>query len=98
VPSGVIRQFNRLPDISYGLYIYAFPVQQTLIATGLALSPLRNMLGSWLVVSVLATISWYAIEKPALALKDRLGRQRDPRVDAPVRGHDSEVASAGDGP
>ena len=97
VPSGVIRQFNRLPDISYGLYIYAFPVQQTLIATGLALSPLRNMVGSWLVVSVLATLSWYAIEKPALALKDRLGRQRDPRVDAAVRLRDSAVAADGDG-
>ena len=82
VPGGVIRQFNRLPDISYGLYIYAFPVQQSLIAVGIAASPLRNMLAAWVIVGVLATLSWYAIEKPALALKNRLGRQRDPRVAA----------------
>jgi peptidoglycan/LPS O-acetylase OafA/YrhL len=80
VPRGPIRAFNRLPDISYGLYIYAFPVQQSLIATGLALTPLRNMLGAWVITATLATISWYVIEKPSLELKDRLGRQRDPRV------------------
>jgi hypothetical protein len=80
VPRGFIRQFNKLPDISYGLYIYAFPVQQTLIATGLGLSPWRNMLEAWLIVGTLATLSWFGIEKPALALKHRLGRQRDPRV------------------
>ena len=80
IPKGFIRNFNKLPDISYGLYIYAFPVQQTLIATGLALVPWRNMLMAWVIVGTLATLSWYGIEKPALALKDRLGRQRDPRV------------------
>lgn len=80
IPRGAIRSFNRLPDISYGLYIYAFPVQQTLIATGLATAPWQNMLGAWAITATLATISWYAIEKPSLELKDRLGRQRDPRV------------------
>ena len=80
VPRGFIRHFNKLPDISYGLYIYAFPVQQMLIATGLGLSPWRNMLEAWLIVVTLATLSWFGIEKPALALKDRLGQQRDPRV------------------
>ncbi len=80
IPKGFIRNFNKLPDISYGLYIYAFPVQQTLIATGLALSPWRNMLMAWVIVGTFATLSWFGIEKPALALKDRLGRQRDPRV------------------
>jgi len=80
IPRGFIRNFNKLPDISYGLYIYAFPVQQTLVATGLGLSPWRNMVIAWVIVGTLATISWFGIEKHALALKDRLGRQRDPRV------------------
>jgi peptidoglycan/LPS O-acetylase OafA/YrhL len=80
VPGGVIRKWNSLPDISYGLYIYAFPVQQTLIATGLATTPLRNMLCAWAIVGTLATLSWYVVEKPALELKDRFGRRRDPRV------------------
>lgn len=27
VPSGKVRQFNRFGDYSYGIYIYAFPIQ-----------------------------------------------------------------------
>lgn len=61
-------------DYSYGIYIYAFPVQQIVaqwipdvshkwfasfaIATGITVA--------------LAAMSWYLIEKPALALKPRL--------------------------
>jgi peptidoglycan/LPS O-acetylase OafA/YrhL len=80
VPKGAILKWNRLPDISYGLYIYAFPVQQSLISTGVATSPAMNMLLAGLATATLATLSWYGIEKPALAFKDHIGRQRDPRV------------------
>lgn len=30
VPTGAIRKFNQLGDYSYGIYIYAFPVQQSI--------------------------------------------------------------------
>jgi len=32
VPSGNVRKFNKYGDYSYGLYIYAFPVQQSIAA------------------------------------------------------------------
>jgi peptidoglycan/LPS O-acetylase OafA/YrhL len=59
-------------DISYGVYIYAFPIQQTLFAAGLAAV-------GWLGYALLATTltvplayaSWRAVEHPALRLKSR---------------------------
>ena len=32
VPVGYLRSYNRVGDYSYGLYIYAFPVQQSVAA------------------------------------------------------------------
>jgi len=57
-------------DYSYGVYIYAFPVQQVLVVWG------ANRWGYWpytllAVASVLpfAVASWWIIEKHALRLK-----------------------------
>ena len=56
-------------DYSYGIYIYAFPVQQTL-ASFWPQMPLLAYLVSTLVMTVaLAAASWHLVEKPALKLK-----------------------------
>jgi len=53
-------------DISYGLYLYAFPVQQLLInCTGLGFYP--SMAAAACVTVLLATLSWFCFEKPALS-------------------------------
>lgn len=57
-------------DLSYGLYVYAWPVQETLLVMGAD----SWWLPLYLVVSlvaalVLALVSWTLIESPALALK-----------------------------
>ena len=80
VPKGVLLAFNRLPDLSYGLYIYAFPIQQALIATGIGAAAFTNMGLALPATLICAALSWYIIEKPALELKETLGRRRDPRV------------------
>ncbi|WP_268799034.1 acyltransferase family protein [Pseudomonas huanghezhanensis] len=52
-------------DISYGLYLYAFPVQQIVINC----TPLgfySSMAVAALVTAVLATMSWVLVERPAL--------------------------------
>jgi peptidoglycan/LPS O-acetylase OafA/YrhL len=69
VPGGRIRQFNDWGDYSYGVYIYAFPVQQTLAFLFPAMT-LGLMMGSSAVVSVaIAIVSWKLIEERALARK-----------------------------
>lgn len=62
--------FNRIGDYSYGIYIYAFPVQQLAAHFG-AGTPMVNILWSAPVVLVLAALSWFLVELPALRLKPR---------------------------
>jgi peptidoglycan/LPS O-acetylase OafA/YrhL len=73
VPDGWIRKYNDLGDYSYGLYIYAFPVQQTLAALRPGIAPLPMFLAAFPLVAGLAVVSWHVVEKPSLALKERIG-------------------------
>lgn len=69
VPKGALLAFNRLGDYSYGLYIYAFPIQQALVLLLPGMSPLR-LLGLCFPLALLAALlSWHLVEKRALALK-----------------------------
>ncbi len=71
-PAGFFRAYNKVGDYSYGLYIYGFPVQQSLMAlAGGGMSVLSNLLGTVLTAGLLAVISWHCLEKHALALKWR---------------------------
>lgn len=71
-PPLVVRRLSEGPDYSYGLYIFAYPVQQTLIwATGMTSAPL-HIAASLLATLGIAALSWHFIEEPALRLKDRL--------------------------
>ena len=72
LPRGPIRSFNRLGDYSYGLYIYAFPVQQSLVARFPELTPGPLFLAAFAVTLVLAILSWHLIENPALGIKRRI--------------------------
>lgn len=71
---------SRRHDISYGVYIYAFPIQQLLVYAGAH----RLGLAAYDVLAALATaavavVSWRLVERPAL----RWARRRDGRADAP---------------
>ena len=65
------RAYNRVGDYSYGLYVYAFPVQQTIISRIPGLTSVELFLVSFPVTLALAAISWHALERPMLALKSR---------------------------
>jgi len=65
------RAYNRAGDYSYGLYVYAFPVQQTIIAHIPGLDPIELLGVSFVVTLALAAVSWHALERPVLALKSR---------------------------
>jgi peptidoglycan/LPS O-acetylase OafA/YrhL len=56
----------KLPmDISYGLYLFGFPIQQGLIALGLA-APLPLFFASLSIACAAALFSWTYIESPFL--------------------------------
>jgi peptidoglycan/LPS O-acetylase OafA/YrhL len=69
-------RFEPPGDISYGVYLYGWPVQQALQNLFPAISG-WIMLGPALVITCLvATLSWLYVEKPALSLKSRFMAQR----------------------
>ena len=55
-------------DLSYGIYLWAFPIQQTL-AQYLNPSPFLMIILTTLICIPFAYMSWHKIEKPALELK-----------------------------
>ena len=69
VPSGKIRRFNNMGDYSYAIYIYAFPVQQSIVALIPDVSVITMMLLSFIITFALAFLSWHLIEKKALKMK-----------------------------
>jgi peptidoglycan/LPS O-acetylase OafA/YrhL len=68
---GWVRRFG---DLSYGIYIWGFPIQQA-IWYWLHPSPLEMFFLSTLLVYVVAYASWHLIEKRALRLKRPVLRQ-----------------------
>lgn len=64
----------RFGDISYGLYVYAFPIQQTVIYNVSGIGPWTLFVVAFSITAVVAWLSWHGIEKRALALKGRLVR------------------------
>ncbi|MDR7112511.1 peptidoglycan/LPS O-acetylase OafA/YrhL [Microbacterium trichothecenolyticum] len=56
-------------DVSYGFYIYAWPVQQlAFLAGGMALGFAGYILTTMVVTFILGWLSWVVIERPAMAL------------------------------
>lgn len=62
-----LHGFTRHGDFSYGVYIYAFPIQQVLAPV--FSSPLANFLATTPLVLLCAVLSWHGVEKPALGYK-----------------------------
>lgn len=76
-----VEQVGAKNDISYGMYIYAFPVQQLLVVFGLA-----RVLPVWAfaVVAIVCTVpfawlSWLLVERPAMRFKALAKRAGVPR-------------------
>ena len=69
VPYGLIRKYNQLGDYSYGIYIYAFPVQQSVAALLPGVSVRQMILISTIFTITLAILSWHILERRALKLK-----------------------------
>jgi peptidoglycan/LPS O-acetylase OafA/YrhL len=68
-PKLQVKNFHKIGDLSYGLYIYAMPVQQLVIQKLSLLNPFSHFFASYVLILPIAALSWYFIEKPALKLK-----------------------------
>jgi len=83
-----VRSAGRFGDLSYGIYIYAFPLQQTFVWL------YKDSLSWWPLLTIttaatllLAFLSWHVIENPALQFKPKRGRRRSTgSADASVDG------------
>jgi peptidoglycan/LPS O-acetylase OafA/YrhL len=67
--SELLSRFNRLPDVSYGVYLYGWPIQKLFLWYIPTLSPLTLFALSASMAILLGSASWHLIEKPALRLK-----------------------------
>ena len=65
--SGPLKAYNGVGDYSYGMYIYAFPCEQTVAALWRGISPLTLIAISFPATLFAAVLSWHFIERWALA-------------------------------
>ncbi len=70
-PRGLVRAFNRVGDYSYGLYLYAFPVQGLVVWLWGPMTPLGNVALAFPLTLLLSVLSWHWLEAPALKLRGR---------------------------
>lgn len=69
-------------DLSYGTYLYAFPIQQLVVQyLGLRDTPVRLFATATPLVLAAAALSWFFVERPAL----RASKRRPPLRDTPLR-------------
>lgn len=71
IPKGWIRSYNKVGDYSYGMYIYAFPIEQSVVSTFHGISAEGIMLCAFPITMLLAFCSWHLVEKRCLGMKDR---------------------------
>lgn len=101
IVSGSLLHNKRLAlrtDLSYGVYIYGFPMQQLLVICGLAgLNPVPFTAVAIAVTLPVAAFSWFVVEKPAMSLKARL-RPKSPSTDTSAAddGHETALAVSAD--
>jgi peptidoglycan/LPS O-acetylase OafA/YrhL len=70
-----LRAYNQLGDYSYGMYIFAFPIQQSIAALMPGVSPGALIPAALALTIPCAVASWHFVEKPALAHRHRVGHR-----------------------
>lgn len=66
-----------LGDPSYGVYLWAFPIQQLVVAAAPKAGPFLVAMIAAPIVLVIGVLSWRFVERPALALIDHTARRMD---------------------
>ncbi len=71
LPQKSVPSIIRIPDYSYGLYIWHYPVMQGVMFVRPDFGPFQLMVVSTPIFILLAGLSWHLIEKRALGLKKK---------------------------
>ena len=71
-PTRLLARYNKVGDYSYGVYIYAFSIQQALMASIVDISVPSMILYSAVLTAMFAFLSWHLIEKPVMKKKNIL--------------------------
>lgn len=84
-------------DVSYGVYIYAFPVQQLMfLVAGRRLGEVGSMFAAFVLTLPLAWLSWRYVEQPFLRAADAGVGPHEDRGQGPGEGLEAEDAGQGD--
>jgi peptidoglycan/LPS O-acetylase OafA/YrhL len=83
--STFLSDFNRLPDVSYGIYLYGWPIQKLLLWYFPSLTPWSLFAFSAPAAIFAGTVSWHLVEKPALRFK---------KVSARIQRHQQEAVNS----
>ena len=67
-----LNNWEKKADLSYGVYVYAYPIQQLLLVAWPGINSAVFLVASLVIVLPVALMSWKFIEKPALSFK-RIG-------------------------
>ena len=71
IPKGFIRKFNNLGDYSYGIYIYGYPIQQSIEQLWPNLHVLVYFIVTYFCTLLLSILSWHFIERRMLRYKNK---------------------------
>lgn len=91
-PIAALAGFNNLPDVSYGVYLYGWPVQKLLLWYEPGMSPWVLAPISAILAIVCGTFSWYVVEKPFLKFKRKAPRDNG-LADSIDMGKGKEIAA-----
>jgi peptidoglycan/LPS O-acetylase OafA/YrhL len=81
---GPPARWTEKTDLSQGIYLYAFPVQQAIASFPPLRFPALNFLVALPVAAALAWLSWHFVEQPFLRMKNLKMTDGDPGASLPV--------------
>lgn len=70
VQTPVLERLRKLPDISYGVYLYGWPIQKLLLWWIPSISIVMLFLTAWVLSCICGLLSWHLVEHPFLSLKN----------------------------
>jgi peptidoglycan/LPS O-acetylase OafA/YrhL len=71
-----LQRFTADYDLSYGIYIWGWVVQQCVVSLIPGITPMPHLLFTLLILVPIAWLSWTFVEAPALTWVKHLGRHR----------------------